>query len=169
MRLARRCSGIWSVVACSRHCGNGSARSWCINAARFIRAGTSIGTWPSRIGLRRIGGSGWPWSKRATPMPGAMLRELEAWLRTKNESAAESLREAFEVLLTLHRLQVPALLRKTLLPLRHFATVPSSPLARNSSTCLMAQPTRSGVTSVTPCADELPPLHSRQTTRWHRQ
>ena len=44
-----------------------------------------------------------------------ILRELEAWLRTKNESAAESLREAFEELLTLHRLKVPALLRKTLL------------------------------------------------------
>ena len=44
-----------------------------------------------------------------------MLRELEVWLRTKNESAAESLREAFEELLTLHRLNVPALLRKTLL------------------------------------------------------
>ncbi len=44
-----------------------------------------------------------------------MLRELEAWLRTKNESAAESLREAFEELLTLHRLKVPALLRKTLM------------------------------------------------------
>lgn len=44
-----------------------------------------------------------------------MLVELEAWLRTKNESAAASLREAFEELLTLHRLKVPALLRKTLL------------------------------------------------------
>ncbi|NOU11842.1 MAG: IS256 family transposase [Nitrospira sp.] len=44
-----------------------------------------------------------------------MLQELEAWLRTKNESAAESLREAFEELLTLHRLKVPARLRKTLL------------------------------------------------------
>lgn len=44
-----------------------------------------------------------------------MLRELEAWLRTKNESAAESLVEAFEELLTLHRLNVSALLRKTLL------------------------------------------------------
>jgi hypothetical protein len=44
-----------------------------------------------------------------------MLRELEAWLRTKNESAAASLREAFEELLTLHRLKVPAWLRKTLL------------------------------------------------------
>jgi putative transposase len=44
-----------------------------------------------------------------------MLQELEAWLRTKNESAAASLREAFEELLTLHRLKVPALLRKTLL------------------------------------------------------
>jgi transposase-like protein len=44
-----------------------------------------------------------------------MLLELEAWLRTKNESAAASLLEAFEELLTLHRLNVPALLRKTLL------------------------------------------------------
>lgn len=44
-----------------------------------------------------------------------MLRELEAWLRTTNESAADSLVEAFEELLTLHRLQVPALLRKTLM------------------------------------------------------
>ena len=37
-----------------------------------------------------------------------MLRELEAWLRSKNESAADSLLEAFEELLTLHRLKVPA-------------------------------------------------------------
>ncbi len=44
----------------------------------------------------------------------ATLIELERWLRTLNESAADSLREAFEELLTLHRLQVPALLRKTL-------------------------------------------------------
>ncbi len=38
-----------------------------------------------------------------------MLRELESGLRSKNESAAESLLEAFEELLTLHRLQMPAL------------------------------------------------------------
>ena len=44
-----------------------------------------------------------------------MLLELEAWLRAKNESAADSLLEAFEELLTIHRLKVPALLRKTLL------------------------------------------------------
>jgi putative transposase len=44
-----------------------------------------------------------------------LLLELEAWLRTKNESAADSLLEAFEALLTLHRLKVPALLRKTLM------------------------------------------------------
>ncbi|HLE21748.1 MAG TPA: transposase [Vicinamibacteria bacterium] len=44
-----------------------------------------------------------------------MLLELEAWLRAKNESAADSLLEAFEELLTTHRLKVPALLRKTLL------------------------------------------------------
>lgn len=43
-----------------------------------------------------------------------MLIELERWLRSLNESAADSLREAFEELLTLHRLQVPTLLRKTL-------------------------------------------------------
>jgi putative transposase len=44
-----------------------------------------------------------------------MLLELEAWLRTKNESAADSLLEAFEELLPVHRLKVPAWLRKTLL------------------------------------------------------
>ncbi len=38
-----------------------------------------------------------------------MLLELEAWLRAKNESAADSLLEAFEELLTLHRLKVPGL------------------------------------------------------------
>lgn len=43
-----------------------------------------------------------------------MLKELEQWLRAINESAADSLLEAFEELLTLHRLKVPALLRKTL-------------------------------------------------------
>lgn len=45
----------------------------------------------------------------------AMLQELEKWLRSKNESAADSLLEAFEELLTIHRLKVPTLLRKTLI------------------------------------------------------
>ncbi len=44
-----------------------------------------------------------------------MLKDLEKWLRSKNESAADSLLEAFEELLTLHRLKVPNLLRKTLM------------------------------------------------------
>lgn len=43
-----------------------------------------------------------------------MLRDFEQWLSQINESAAESLREAREEILTLHRLKVPALLRKTL-------------------------------------------------------
>jgi len=43
-----------------------------------------------------------------------MLKELETWLRAINESEADSLLEAFNELLTLHRLKVPALLRKTL-------------------------------------------------------
>jgi transposase-like protein len=43
-----------------------------------------------------------------------MLEEFEGWLRNINESAATSLREALEELLTLHKLKVPALLRKTL-------------------------------------------------------
>ncbi len=43
-----------------------------------------------------------------------MLQDFERWLREVNESAADSLLEAFEALLTLHRLKVPALLRKTL-------------------------------------------------------
>lgn len=42
------------------------------------------------------------------------LHEMETWLRRINSSAAESLREAFDDLLTLHRLRVPELLRKTL-------------------------------------------------------
>jgi putative transposase len=43
-----------------------------------------------------------------------MLLELEKWLRAINESAANSLLEAIEEVLTLHRLKVPALLRKSL-------------------------------------------------------
>jgi transposase-like protein len=43
-----------------------------------------------------------------------MLKEFERWLRAINESAADSLLEAFEDILTLHRLKVPGLLRKTL-------------------------------------------------------
>ena len=43
-----------------------------------------------------------------------MLKDFEQWLRQINESAAESLNEALEEILTLHRLKVPVLLRKTL-------------------------------------------------------
>lgn len=43
-----------------------------------------------------------------------MLKDFERWLREINESAADSLLEALEEILTLHRLKVPALLRKTL-------------------------------------------------------
>jgi len=43
-----------------------------------------------------------------------MLVEFERWLRGINESAADSLLEAIEEILTLHRLKVPTLLRKTL-------------------------------------------------------
>jgi putative transposase len=45
----------------------------------------------------------------------SMMKELEKWLRHINESAANSLLEAFDELLTLHRLKVPAVLRKTLM------------------------------------------------------
>jgi transposase-like protein len=44
----------------------------------------------------------------------ALLLEVEQWLCRINESAADSLLEAFEAWLTLHRLQGPAGLRKTL-------------------------------------------------------
>lgn len=44
----------------------------------------------------------------------AELTKLLKWLRGINESAASSLNEALEELLTLHRLKVPELLRKTL-------------------------------------------------------
>ena len=43
-----------------------------------------------------------------------MLLELEVWLRERNESAANSLMEALEEILTLHHLKVPGILRKTL-------------------------------------------------------
>jgi transposase-like protein len=43
-----------------------------------------------------------------------MLMEFEKWLRKINESAADSLLEAIDEILTLHRLEVPARLRKTL-------------------------------------------------------
>jgi len=43
-----------------------------------------------------------------------MLKDFEHWLRDINESAADSLLEALEEILTLHKLKVPALLRKTL-------------------------------------------------------
>ena len=43
-----------------------------------------------------------------------MLKDFEKWLRGINESAADSLVEAFEDILTLHKLKVPALLKKTL-------------------------------------------------------
>ena len=43
-----------------------------------------------------------------------MLLDFEKWLRSINESAADSLNEALEEILTLHRLKVSALLRKTL-------------------------------------------------------
>lgn len=43
-----------------------------------------------------------------------MLLDFEKWLRVINESAADSLKEALEEILTVHRLHVPLLLRKTL-------------------------------------------------------
>lgn len=42
------------------------------------------------------------------------LEDFEKWLRGINESAADSLLEAREEILTLHRLQAPALLKRTL-------------------------------------------------------
>lgn len=44
----------------------------------------------------------------------AELKKLEEWLEAINPSAAESLRECQEELLTVHRLEVPTLLRKSL-------------------------------------------------------
>ena len=100
-------------AACARRSGNGSARSWCINAARFIRAGTCKRhlAKPYRNEAHRklttaLAQTSYADAKR-------MLLELATWLRTKNESAADSLLEAFEELLMLHRLKVPALLRQT--------------------------------------------------------
>ena len=44
----------------------------------------------------------------------SMLLDMEKWLRSINESAADSLLEAVEEILTLHRLKIPGLLRQTL-------------------------------------------------------
>lgn len=44
----------------------------------------------------------------------AELRKFEEWLRAINVSAANSLKEALEEVLTVHRLKVPPLLRKSL-------------------------------------------------------
>jgi transposase-like protein len=43
-----------------------------------------------------------------------MLMDMEKWLRSINESAADSLMEAIDEILTVHKLKVPGLLRKTL-------------------------------------------------------
>lgn len=43
-----------------------------------------------------------------------MLIEMERWLRGINESAADSLEEAIEEILTVHRLKITGLLKKTL-------------------------------------------------------
>jgi len=43
-----------------------------------------------------------------------ILLDFERWLRAINESAADSLKEALEEILTVHRLHVPLALRKTL-------------------------------------------------------
>jgi hypothetical protein len=52
-----------------------------------------------------------------------MLLELEAWLRTKNVPSADSLLEAFEELLTVHRLKVSALLCKTLMSINQIGSM----------------------------------------------
>ncbi len=65
-------------------------------------------------GRKPIAASGSRWSKCSYAEAKAILLELERWLRRLNESAADSLREAFEELLTLQRLKGPALLRQTL-------------------------------------------------------
>ena len=44
-------------------------QSWCIKAARFIKAGTCSGTWPSPTAKTPIANSPLPWSRRVTPMP----------------------------------------------------------------------------------------------------
>ena len=44
----------------------------------------------------------------------AELEKLEKWLEPINPSASESLKEGMEELLTVHRLEIPSLLRKSL-------------------------------------------------------
>lgn len=124
MGSARRCAGTWSGVAvCSPadplrdgrrarpdqgFAGTVHQEAGDINAARFIRPGTCSGIFRGSIGKRPISGSRLRSSRRAMPK----TRQL---LRTKNESARIHSWKAFEELLTLHRLNVPARLRKTLM------------------------------------------------------
>ncbi|WNM64012.1 hypothetical protein PQG83_09725 [Candidatus Nitrospira neomarina] len=120
-----------------------------------------------------------------------MLRELETWLRTKNESAADSLLEAFQELLTLHRLKVPALLYKTCIstnPIGSMLSPSGTPSGISSahgkrSICLSEQNKSQGDTTPAPRRDILlpskvsPPIrhnafiqevdHGRGTRRTH--
>ncbi len=54
----------------------------------------------------------------------AELKKLEDWLEHINPSAAESLRECKEELLTVHRLETPMLLRRTLHSTFHLTSSP---------------------------------------------
>ena len=97
-------------AACSRRYGSGSARSWCTNAVRSTRGETCAKAYRKEAYHKRIPALDQMYDADAKDM----LLELEAWLRTKNESVADPLLEAFEELLPLQRLNVPSRLRKTL-------------------------------------------------------
>ena len=84
-----------------------------------------------------------------------MLQEFERWLRDINESAADSLLEALEEVLMLHKLKVPALLRQSL-----HSTNPSQ---RVCSPWFVVASARSNA-STAKCASDGSPLCCLRTT-----
>lgn len=88
-------------VACLRRCWSGSGKGWYIRTVCSIRARTCNGTGeavPKRNASQAYRHVGADELYRRQ----AMLLALEAWLRTKNESAADSILEAFEEFLMPH-------------------------------------------------------------------
>jgi hypothetical protein len=99
----------------ARRYGNGSVRSWCVNGAPFIRTRNLKRHLATRYRHEPRQRLKTAWEQTRYADARQMRLELTAWWRTKNESAADSLLKAFEELLTVHRLKVLALWRKTLL------------------------------------------------------
>ena len=91
-----------------------TARNSFTSDVRCTRIATSNATCPNATASGHTTSSRPPLEQNSYKDAKKMLQEFERWLRGINESAADSLLEALEEVLTLHRLKVPALLRKSL-------------------------------------------------------